>query len=109
MPFHESKSDCYNQTQTTIHAAKISALIFLNTTEYVCIKKQSNEHQNSCTLSDTTVRYHMAKTYSKRSGNFNFSKQKAMQYASHKIIHEILDENKSFIGLPLEYPTLKQI
>ena len=29
-----------------------------------------------------------------------------MQYTSHKIIHEILDD-KTFIGLPLDYPALK--
>ena len=93
MPFHESKSDCYNQTQTTIHAAKISALIFLNTTEYVCIKKQSNEHQKSCKRSDTTVRYHMAKTYSKTQRKFYIFRTKSHDHTQTTESYMKLDEN----------------
>ena len=54
---------------------KISALFQQVKTEHVCIKRQSNEHQKSCNRSDTTIRYHMAKTHKQRSERFYFSNE----------------------------------
>ena len=62
-------------TQTYIHTENFR-IEFQISIDYVCIKRQSNEHQNSCTRSDTTVGYHMEKIYSKRSGKFLIFLQK---------------------------------